>query len=1080
MLFPLAVGILLAAGIAVSSFVPSDETLRVAYDDGQRFYVVEDYAQAVERFEVVKQAEESRFVDDSKVLIRVGELEFPVKVAATFQLANCHRNLATIRLDNADRETDQELAEALRREARAQFEEAARYYGEASHSTDLVEIQVLSQYQLVKTKFQSRDYEGVAREARALIERFPDSDYVDEALYEMGWAYYNLGNYAEAVLAFEQLSSRATADYRIDRAQFQIGKSYYEEGQYAEARQALQVLIGKYDFRDLTEAQRVKMEAEKLSGVIKETALELVAKGQLLIGDTHAAEGHTGLATTVYRRVIEGYPQERDLVEDAYVKIGEAHFDQDDLEGGIHVYRRAIDEVSDLGFRARMQARIARRYYEAGRFEPARVEYDIYLKAYGDMGRHAGLAPDRALFQVAQCLFELAEEERSTAGAAAARERFLQAQETYLRIGEEYPDTDLAGETLLGAGLAAQRRETESDLAEALALFEQVRSQFPERGDLAARALLQSARAELSLKRYAAAAEGYEEYLRAYSGATGREQVLVELSLAYRDGGRGDEAIRALERIPAASEVWTRAGLLGGDLLMKLRRLDEAEAMLRHGLEVAGATASPGVRGQLHYVLGRVHFEQGAYAASASAFDAAQEDAGDDVVLFGTLLGRGTAYYQMGDYEGSSQDLEALVALEAPANMKDQAHRLLGQCYVRMGRRSEAIKDYKAIIAASRDANERAEFTLLLAELHYSLGTYDEAMAQAQKVVDAQFEDSAAQRGYLLKERALFVIGDAQSRRGDHAAARRTFAAAQARYPGSSLRPDLLFGQAASAFAMEDFEAAAPLLEEFIDAYDRNPNAENGYYFLAYAHLRQTAFAQAAQWFGRLADRFPESEAAPEALFQQGENFFNLTRFEDTVRAHQRILDQYPSSEFADNALYSLGWSFFELDRPDEAIAQFEELLARFPESDLAASAQFTLGDYAFNEKDYDGASHAYEQIVARYPDSELVADAGGLLEELVEIRAYLKYEEAMTLFDERDYVRATEALRAVVADFPATDTRAGAMANLAMCHEFRHRWKDAAGVYRQLLDDYSDEPGSAVAVAFATEHLNWIATNRL
>ena len=253
MLFPAIVGALLAAAIAFSSSVPSDETLRIAFDRGQRFYVIEDYEQAIEKFEIVKQAEDSRFVDETQVLIQVGELNFPVKVAATFQLANAYSNLAVSRLNKASREADEQQAEELRREADEQFRKAAELFKDAGGSTDLLEIKVLSQYRLIKALFQAQDFQGVITAAIKLIEEYPQSDYVDEALYEMGWAYFNLGEFPQAIRAFEQLAERNSADYRIDRAQFQIGKSYFEQEKYPEAREALGSLVSKYDFSHLSE-----------------------------------------------------------------------------------------------------------------------------------------------------------------------------------------------------------------------------------------------------------------------------------------------------------------------------------------------------------------------------------------------------------------------------------------------------------------------------------------------------------------------------------------------------------------------------------------------------------------------------------------------------------------------------------------------------------------------------------------------------------------------------------------------------------------------------------------------------------
>lgn len=1075
MLFSMLITTLLTIGITISSFVPSDETLRLAYDRGQRFYVTEAYEQAIEKFQIVKEAEDSRFVDENKVLIRVGELDFPVKVAATFQLANSCRNLASIQQDRAEAAGDSAAA-ALRQQAADYFQRAAHYYQEAAQSTDLLEIQMLSQYQLLKTHFQARAYAEVVSAGRALIERFPGSDYEDEALYEMGWAHYTLKHYAEAIAAFDQLATETTADYRIDRARFQIGKSYYEQGQYDAARQTLEQLVAKYNFSHLSEGERVKMKAQKLSGVVKETALELVAKAQLLIGDTYTDEGDIEQAAAAYRRVISDYPQERQLVEDAYVKIGWAHFAQGDLEAGIQVYRRASDEVSERGFRARMQARIARQYYEAEQFPKALEEYQIYLEAYGDIAGQGELDLDRARFQTAQCLFEMAEERRNTGDQEQPQEYYRQAQEVYLRVIADYPSTTLKAESLFGAGLAAQRRGEKADQEKALELFGQVQAQYRQQSEIAGRAHLQTARVYYAQKAYARAAELYKEYLERYPDSSERPQVLLELGLSYRDAGQDEEAIKALERIPLDAALWSKAGLLGSELLLRQNRLDEAEALVQRGLT---SLRRGEAAGELYYVLAKIHFEQKNYAAALEAFTRARQESGVESILQGTLLGRGTTYYQMADYERAARDLEELLADNPPLNMKDQAHRLLGQAYVKMGRRAEAIKAYQIIIETTQDPQERAEFTLLLAELYYGLERYQEAIEQAQTVIDADFEDQAEEGGYFLKDRAYFVMGNAHTRLENHQEARQVFSRALERFPRSAFRADLLFGKAAAAFALGDYGLGAPLLQEFIASYPDSPNLENAHYFLAYSYLRQTAFEEAARWFGRLAERFANSAIAPEALFQQGETLFNLTSYTEAATAYTRVLDKYPESEFADNALYNLGWCYFELKRTEEAMAQFSALLARFPQSPFAVSAQFSLGDYYFNQQDYDKAVLTYQKIVEDYPNSEMVPQAKRLLQELREIQAYPKYEEAMQLFDKQDYTRAAAALEKIIADYPGTEVQAGAMANLGMSYEYLNKWKEAARVYQQLIETYG-ESGNIALVEFAKNHLDWLMTYRL
>lgn len=1077
MLYPAVIAVMLAASIAVSTFLPSDETLRMAFDRGQRFYVLDDFRQAIGEFEIVKDAEDSRFVDETHVMIRVGQLDFPVKVAATYQMANSYRNLAVLRLEEADRQAEAQSADTLRAQSREYFARAGRYYDEAGSSTDLLEIRVLSSYQSVKTRFEAKDYPGVIGAGRELIEAFPESDYVDEALYEMGWAHYNMGNYEQAIEAFSALSDKTTAGYRVDRAQFQIGKSLFDLTRYGEARGVLGKLVSRYGFGRLSESDRVKMEAEKLTGVVKETALELAAKAQILIGDTYSVEGNLDSAVAAYQRVLRDYAQKRELVEDAYVKIGEAHFAQGDIDGGVWVYRQAIEAMTPRDFRARMQARIARRYYDSGQFGKALNEYGIYLQAYGELGQQGELDQDRARFQMAQCLFEMAEEQRRQGEASSAHETYARAKEAYLEVSAAVRRTPLAADALYGAALAAQRRGAEGDLEEAVGLYTRLQKEYPERPDLVAVAALQTARARYEQRAYPAAVELYRVYLTQLAGEQGREQVQLELALAYREAGRPEEAVTVLRELPAASAGAAKAGLLEGELLLRLGRLDEAQVALERGL----SAAVPGVEtSDLLYVLARVQFEQGRRQEAVETFGRVLADSTKEAVRHGSLLGRGTAYYQMGDYASATRDLEELLRLSPPQSVKDQAYRVLGQAYVRAGRHTEAIEAYKAIMEATTDPQEKAEFALLLAELYYGLGRYQEAIEQGRRVIAAQIEDDAAERGHQLKARAYAVTGEALSRLDDHVEARRTYTEGLGRYPDSSVRADLVFGEAVAAFALEDYQDVGSRLGGFAADYPESPNLENAIYFLAYASLRLGDLEAAAKWFGELASRYPRSEVAAEALYQRGESLFNLSRFDEAAAAFAALAERHAESDLADNSLYNLAWCYFELDRKEEAVAQFQALLARFPDGPLAPSAQFTVGDYYFNEKAYAQSEVAYRAVVERYPGSAVAAQSQELLSELRDIRAYTEYEAAMVLYDARDFAAASKALRKVVDSYPGTRSQAGAMANLGMSYEMMHEWEEAAQVYRGLLEAHTGNPGSSSAVAFAKEHLDWIVENKL
>ena len=70
---------------------------------------------------------------------------------------------------------------------------------------------------------------------REFVDRYPDSAYLVEALYNIGWSWYELGEYARSIEAFTGLTERFESGFHVSRALFQIGECWYDQGRYAEA-----------------------------------------------------------------------------------------------------------------------------------------------------------------------------------------------------------------------------------------------------------------------------------------------------------------------------------------------------------------------------------------------------------------------------------------------------------------------------------------------------------------------------------------------------------------------------------------------------------------------------------------------------------------------------------------------------------------------------------------------------------------------------------------------------------------------------------------------------------------------------
>ncbi|MDE5676540.1 tetratricopeptide repeat protein [Phocaeicola sp.] len=124
------------------------------------------------------------------------------------------------------------------------FEQARQDY------TRAVEIDPsLGDYSLYQEAFVrglQRDYNGKVQILNRLISDYPESQYMDEALYEQGRAFVQMEDNANAIARFNVLVTRFPESHVARRAANEIGLLYYQDDKYPEAIQAYKQVIAHY------------------------------------------------------------------------------------------------------------------------------------------------------------------------------------------------------------------------------------------------------------------------------------------------------------------------------------------------------------------------------------------------------------------------------------------------------------------------------------------------------------------------------------------------------------------------------------------------------------------------------------------------------------------------------------------------------------------------------------------------------------------------------------------------------------------------------------------------------------------
>lgn len=1079
-LFALVVVAALGGGL-LTRVSPTVDEIKSRFELAQTYYAAKDYDNGVTIYGEIVGTPNRAILNVDTITVAIDEFVLPVRVAARYQVGNSLRNVGLdllARSESALADGDTAVASVRRQEADRALREARVHFTTIVEDEQAPEnVRVMSQYQVIRAAFALEDYRAVVGDVGKLQVLFPGNTYEEAALYDLGWAYFRMGEPENSISTFEQVLAISQDAVRIDRALFQIAESHLSLGRLARAQTFYQQLVDKYDFSALSEKDLRAMQTAKLRGVVQETTRELVAKAQIKIGDTHAQAGDVEAAIAAYSLVPERYPQEEYLVEQSYTRLAALVLEVRGLDAGIREYEQAIRRSEREEFKATTQLQVARLLYDDGRYGDAAEAYRVYWKGYSGMSRIVGFTRDKVLFKLGECSRQRGMEEAAEdpVSARAAFEQALSHYDSTLA----YRRTSLAADATFGRGAAFQGL---GELDSALVQYQAVVRAYPSHPSVPS-ALVQIARLHYESGAHQEAVETYERFLAEHSGSGLRDEVHMELGVVCKAMGQADRALAQYQLVGRASPNWVKVRVEIGDMLTAAGRYAEAQNQLDEAIAEAGD--DPDAMAALRYIQGRIAYSQRRFDEAVPPLSRAIDSAPEAQVAASARFLRALSHYEMGKssdaagdsargsgyYESVVADLERVLDGQVSARMRNVAFRTLGTTSTRLGRADETIRYYEELISRTEDAEERAGFLLLLTELYYDQRRFDETVKTAKRLIGEAFQDRD-EMGYFLKERAYSVLASTELERRHYQSALQSASKGLKIYPRSGESASLAFAVGLSRYFLKEYEAAAVSFDEYVERFPGDGRNLEGMYYAGQCRQILGQYDGAAARFLQVAERFPNSSFVPEALFLAGENLYNGLEFDRALETYDRVLTRFPQGEYADDATYSSAWALFELKRMDDGVARMEDLVERYPGSPHAPRAQFTAGDYFYSIREYQRAQDAYAHLVEAYPASDEATRARDLIRELDEEIASRLYDAAVAQYQARDFEGAVAQFENIASAYPKTFTALAALGNMGVALEELGEEDRAEEVYQQVLRRAGEDPGNQEVADFARARL--------
>jgi tetratricopeptide (TPR) repeat protein len=304
-----------------------------------------------------------------------------------------------------------------------------------------------------------------------------------------------------------------------------------------------------------------------------------------------------------------------------------------------------------------------------------------------------------------------------------------------------------------------------------------------------------------------------------------------------------------------------------------------------------------------------------------------------------------------GDLKAAIAELESSRATNAPLFAANSYDYLLGRLLEKSGQFAGASSSYQAVV--SRGSVLRQYALWRLAEIARSMGDLALERERLRQLTlwsgTSLLRDAAILRlgqsfleskDYTGAIAALKPLGDsAQKSSGREALALtgQAFLQAGRRDDAMTVFRRLVM-QMPDASRPDDFALAAVRALDDLDGGDQSQKqsgqlSEAEHLLRASVYHFNRDFDAARMHYLALVERYPQSPALANALYQLGRGFYLQSRYDDALKYFQRVLDQYPDSTSARDALSFTAGTYNRMKRTDDAVSAYKRFIERFPDA---------------------------------------------------------------------------------------------------------------------------------------------------
>ena len=270
-------------------------------------------------------------------------------------------------------------------------------------------------YLIGKSSKELGDQEGEITAFEELREKYPQSNFSQEAYFRLGNFYYNQKRYKEAIEEFEKIIQLFPQSPLLSESYYWMGWSYFKLTDYKKASEYFKKV--EEDEENLDLGQRAKF---------------MVAESWYNLKDYQKAR-------EAYEKFIEMYP-EGDFSANVQYAIAWTYLENKEYKSSIEEFKKLISIYPDSKFTEEAQFRVGKNYFLSGDKNMAKAELGKFINSYSNSSFRA-----EAMYLLSQVYLQ--------------EEDWMDNIINLERLVREYPDSPYLSEALYGLCLSYFKKD---------------------------------------------------------------------------------------------------------------------------------------------------------------------------------------------------------------------------------------------------------------------------------------------------------------------------------------------------------------------------------------------------------------------------------------------------------------------------------------------------------------------------------------------------------------------------------------------------------------------------------------------